>query len=106
MRLSDETKDELHVCASVGAYDSSPSHHPPPMRAERCPTISSLTFLIGLARIDHDVVDKVQASARPAASLSAKPSTAGRLVVAEVEHRGYTPWGELRHPVVRGWEAG
>ncbi|SEC81041.1 bifunctional non-homologous end joining protein LigD [Rhizobiales bacterium GAS191] len=28
---------------------------------------------------------------------------AGRPVVAQVEHRGFTPAGELRHPIVRGW---
>lgn len=28
---------------------------------------------------------------------------AGRPVVAEVEHRGVTPAGELRHPVFKGW---
>jgi bifunctional non-homologous end joining protein LigD len=27
-------------------------------------------------------------------------------VVVEVEHRGFTPDGELRHPVNRGWEIG
>jgi hypothetical protein len=27
-------------------------------------------------------------------------------VVVEVEHRGPTPDGELRHPVIRGWEIG
>ena len=31
---------------------------------------------------------------------------AGRLGVAEIEHRGGTPAGELRHPVVRGWSIG
>ena len=29
---------------------------------------------------------------------------AGKPVVVEVEHRGFTPDGELRHPVIRGWE--
>jgi bifunctional non-homologous end joining protein LigD len=29
---------------------------------------------------------------------------AGRPVVVEVEHRGFTPDGELRHPVIRGWQ--
>jgi bifunctional non-homologous end joining protein LigD len=27
----------------------------------------------------------------------------GRRVVVEVEHRGITPAGELRHPVIKGW---
>ena len=27
-------------------------------------------------------------------------------VVVEVEHRGFAPDGELRHPVIRGWEMG
>jgi bifunctional non-homologous end joining protein LigD len=31
---------------------------------------------------------------------------AGKPVVVEVEHRGFTPDGELRHPVFRGWEIG
>jgi bifunctional non-homologous end joining protein LigD len=31
---------------------------------------------------------------------------AGRPVVVEIEHRGFTPDGELRHPVIRGWEIG
>ena len=31
---------------------------------------------------------------------------AGRPVVAEIEYRGFTPAGELRHPVVRRWHAG
>jgi bifunctional non-homologous end joining protein LigD len=31
---------------------------------------------------------------------------AGRPVIAEIEHRGSTPAGELRHPVVRGWHGG
>lgn len=26
-------------------------------------------------------------------------------VVVEIEHRGLTPAGELRHPVVKGWSA-
>ena len=30
---------------------------------------------------------------------------AGRHVVAEVEHRGRTPSGELRHPVFKGWHS-
>jgi bifunctional non-homologous end joining protein LigD len=30
---------------------------------------------------------------------------AGLPVVAEIEHRGGTPAGELRHPVVKGWTA-
>jgi bifunctional non-homologous end joining protein LigD len=28
----------------------------------------------------------------------------GRHVVVEVEHRGFTPAGELRHPAIKGWE--
>jgi bifunctional non-homologous end joining protein LigD len=28
----------------------------------------------------------------------------GRPVIAEIEHRGPTPAGELRHPIVRGWQ--
>jgi bifunctional non-homologous end joining protein LigD len=31
---------------------------------------------------------------------------AGKPVVVEVEHRGFTPDGELRHRVIRGWEIG
>ena len=31
---------------------------------------------------------------------------ASKPVVVEVEHRGFTPNGELRHPVIRGWEIG
>ncbi|SDR63531.1 bifunctional non-homologous end joining protein LigD [Rhizobiales bacterium GAS113] len=31
---------------------------------------------------------------------------AGRPVVAEIEYRGITPAGELRHPVVKAWRAG
>jgi bifunctional non-homologous end joining protein LigD len=31
---------------------------------------------------------------------------AGRPVVVEVERRSFTPDGELRHPVIRGWEIG
>ena len=27
-----------------------------------------------------------------------------RHVVVEAEHRGFTPAGELRHPVIKGWE--
>jgi bifunctional non-homologous end joining protein LigD len=30
----------------------------------------------------------------------------GRPVIAEVDYRGLTPAGELRHPVIRGWHAG
>jgi bifunctional non-homologous end joining protein LigD len=30
----------------------------------------------------------------------------GKPVVVEVEHRGFTPDGELRHPVIRAWEVG
>ena len=31
---------------------------------------------------------------------------AGRPVVVEVEHRGFSPDCELRHPVIRSWEIG
>ena len=31
---------------------------------------------------------------------------AGRPVVVEIEHRDFRPDGELRHPVIRGWEIG
>jgi bifunctional non-homologous end joining protein LigD len=31
---------------------------------------------------------------------------AGGALIAEVEHRGFTPAGELRHPVLRGWQEG
>ena len=31
---------------------------------------------------------------------------AGRTIVATIEFRGFTPAGELRHPVVRGWVPG
>lgn len=31
---------------------------------------------------------------------------AGHAVVATVEYRGFTPAGELRHPVIRGWQRG
>ena len=31
---------------------------------------------------------------------------AGQAVIAKIEYRGFTPAGELRHPVVRGWQQG
>jgi bifunctional non-homologous end joining protein LigD len=31
---------------------------------------------------------------------------AKRLIVVDIDHRGLTPAGELRHPVVRAWRVG
>jgi bifunctional non-homologous end joining protein LigD len=31
---------------------------------------------------------------------------AKQAVIVTVEYRGFTPVGELRHPVIRGWHAG
>jgi bifunctional non-homologous end joining protein LigD len=31
---------------------------------------------------------------------------AKRALIAEVAYRGFTPAGELRHPVLRGWREG
>jgi bifunctional non-homologous end joining protein LigD len=31
---------------------------------------------------------------------------AGHAIIATVEYRGFTPAGELRHPVIRGWHRG
>jgi bifunctional non-homologous end joining protein LigD len=30
---------------------------------------------------------------------------AGQAVIVTVEYRGFTPAGELRHPVIRGWHS-
>ena len=31
---------------------------------------------------------------------------AGHAIIVTVEYRGFTPAGELRHPVIRGWQRG